>query len=111
MPYGAAPVKEMGNKRGRYARRATYYVVILYTKNQDRENLTSRYEFQGNVRKQIDYFTISKHHRNWVTNINNAKQANARQNMQREMIIIKIRVKLKQKIHGNGNEPKYNLGA
>ena len=67
---------------------------IFQTTQRQKEVLATRYSLNGEIKKQIDFFIISKKHHNWVNNITNNQLANARQNMRRKMIKIQLRIKL-----------------
>ena len=70
---------------------------IQYTpKNGDRENLLTWIRGDGGVRKQLDYYIISKNIETWL-NYSKAKWAeNPNQDNQHNLICVGIRAKLKQ---------------
>ena len=50
------------------------------------------------IARKIDYCMITTENRNWVINIKNNIIANQRQRMQHKAVIIKLQVKLKNKL-------------
>ena len=69
--------------------------------NGKKDELATWYSYNGETKRQIDYFNISKKHRNWVRNITNNQLANTRQNMQHKLVKIKLQIKLKRDINSN----------
>ena len=65
--------------------------TFIHPKHGNKERLATWHNHDGSIARQIDYFMISKECRNWITNIENNKIANARQYMQHKALIITIR--------------------
>merc|ERR1712112_764396 len=72
-----------------------------------KEKLATWYSHNGEIKRQIDYFNITKKHRSWIHQITNNQIANTRQNMQHRMIIVQLQIKLKRKLNymNNDNTP------
>ena len=73
-----------GKQHGEFSHTYNYVCSNPYVvpKQNNKENLDTRHNYDGAIEKQIAYCMISKLHRNWIINIDNKQVAGTRNSTQ-----------------------------